>query len=190
MRKLLIALLAISFCTSALAESPRYEQYRKKPEEAFVSLINKNLNKLSNETVNSAEDLEILRDNLIFVLSRPNVDGAQAALLPQIEQIYTRSVYEEALLSITDEALFTIKQKTASDETQASYYFVLENILTEITSDIKTNENYKNILRKIHKSRIRPSRKVVSYRRLNGMYKTKPLKKKTKKLMKMSQIEI
>ena len=109
---------------------------------------------------------QFLRKALLIVLSKPGYSGGEVSSLVQNIQskTITSSDFFSILFNITREACSSIKNEDRSPAERATYFYVLENIISETRPYLKKNEKAKNILVYISQAKIVIPKSVHSER--------------------------
>ena len=107
-----------------------------------------------------------LRKALLIVLSKPGYSGAEVSSLVQNIQskTLTSDDFFSILFNITREACSSIKNEDRSPAERATYFYVLENIISETRPYLKKNERAKNIFVYISQAQITIPKSVHSER--------------------------
>lgn len=127
----------------------------------------------------SAEDLDEakskLKDALQLIFSRPNPDNMVSQLVPTV-RVPLRNIeaYESVIEEIAVKAINTTKNKKGSTAQQATGLIILENIMSELKPDVKSNKNVHSIFAQIRDAKIEVSDKIKKELRMRAMMKAPP----------------
>ncbi len=126
--------------------------------------------KEGNEEEKQGDVVYELKKALLIVMARPNRDFMSVKLLPDIERNLRRyEAYHSTLSSLCSEAIRTINDKDIDVKIQSSYLYVIENTLAELKPELKNNEEARTIYKKIASEKIKVSKKLANFRRLEKM---------------------
>lgn len=115
-----------------------------------------------------------LREALKLTFSRPNSDNMIAKLVPEIRrELLNFGSFESTIDSIVIEALSTVTSRKGTAQHQSTALFVLENVLSEIRPEVKTNAKLRKVVAKIRDAKISITKEVIKDQKLRGMFKTK-----------------
>lgn len=184
---LTLTLIALSpfFSSRVRAENYRYSELQIKDLDEMTNEVKNRLNKakqISLERQSQKRDeegdheaVEILRDSLKLVLSRPNDDNMLSNLLPIIRsELNNFNAFEDTLVSITQEAIRSINNDKLATVYRSTSLFILENIMSEIRPELSSQKSdFKRIFELIRDAKIEVPEKVKNERVLRSMYSTK-----------------
>ena len=147
---------------------------RAKIERATeIDLNNQRQAEKSGQTsYNEAESINLLKDALRLILSRPNKDNLVEKLIPEVRQeLNNYQAYYDSLHDITVEAVTGLNQKIPVVY-RSTYIFVLENIMSELRPQLKTNSEVQKIFQYIRDAQIKIPNDVRLDRKLRSMFKS------------------
>jgi hypothetical protein len=114
-----------------------------------------------------------LKDALQLTLSRPNNDNMVAKLVPLVRTpLRNIEAFESTLDEVVTQAIGTAKDQKARLTDQATSFIILENILSELKPEVKTNEKMRAIVAKIRDAKIEISKKIKTELKMRAMLKT------------------
>lgn len=118
------------------------------------------------------EAIEYLQDATIIVLSRPDQDGTRAIAFARLRRELTDlNSFDQVISAVNKEAIDALKNKSTSVKDQATYIYVLENLMAELKPDLGTNSTYRKLVEDIKNADIELSEKVKTQQRLRAMNK-------------------
>lgn len=122
------------------------------------------------ESYDESESLELLKDALRMILSRPNKDNMVEKLLPDVRrELNNYGAFYDTLNDISVEAVSGINQKIPVVY-RSTFVFVLENILSEFRPELKTKAEIKKIYKFISDAKIQIPEDVRLDRKLRSMF--------------------
>lgn len=117
------------------------------------------------------EAVEYLRKALVLILSRPNKDNMLADLLPPVRrELGNYNAYPDTLSSVASEAMDGMQNSKLKAPSRATYFFVLENLLSELRPDAQ-REDFKKIIVKIRDAKLEIPKEVKRELKLTSMYR-------------------
>ncbi|MCB0414414.1 MAG: hypothetical protein KDD50_08780 [Bdellovibrionales bacterium] len=120
-----------------------------------------------------SEAVKILKKTLRMIFSRPDKDSMVQRILPDIRRRLTNlHSYDDTIEKLANECVYNIKSNKMAPVYISTCIFILENIMSEIKPTAKDNKVYKQIMSKIIEADLEVPRKVRSFRRMRGMFKT------------------
>lgn len=129
--------------------------------------------------------IELLRDAMKLVLSRPNTDNMVAKLNPEIRrELSGYSSYEDTLSSIVSEAIDNLKNAKGSTNTRSTALFILENGLSEIRPEMLSNEDLRRIVERVRDAKLEVPKEVVKELKLGGMFSSQNPSKQAAEILK------
>lgn len=184
------ALILTSF--SAQAANYKYSELGIKDYDEMNQMVQERVKKareLGNaddeESVDDRQAIEILRDAMKLVLSRPNNDNMVAKLLPEIRRdLSGYSSYEDTLSSVVSEAIDTLKSTRASTSQRATSLFILENGLSEVRPEMLNNADLRRIVERVRDAKIEVPKEVVKELKLGGMWEAHNPSKQASEIIK------
>ena len=118
--------------------------------------------------------IEVLRNALKFILSRPNDDNMLAKLIPFVRsELNNYSAFEDTLTSLTQEAARSLTNDKISSVYRSTSLFLLENVMSEIRPEISKKEDFKKLIEFIRDAKIIVPESVKNERRLRSMHRSK-----------------
>lgn len=112
-----------------------------------------------------------LREALKLIFSRPNSDNMVAKLTPEVRrELVGMNVYESTIHSLTKEGIAALNDDNLPVVTQATYLFMLENILSEIKPEAQNNNDLRTSIEMIKEAKIKLSDEVKRDRKMRSMY--------------------
>ncbi len=118
--------------------------------------------------------IEVLRNALKFVLSRPNDDNMLAKLMPFVRsELNNYSAFEDTLTSLAQESVRSLTNDKIPSVYRSTSLFLLENVMSEIRPEISKKEDFKKLIEFIRDAKIIVPESVKNERRLRSMYRSK-----------------
>lgn len=118
--------------------------------------------------------VEVLRNALKFILSRPNDDNMLAKLMPFVRsELNNYSAFEDTLVSLTQESVRSLTNDKIPSVYRSTSLFLLENVMSEIRPEISQKEDFKKLIEFIRDAKIIVPESVRNERRLRSMYRSK-----------------
>lgn len=118
--------------------------------------------------------IEVLRNALKFILSRPNDDNMLAKLMPFVRsELNNYSAFEDTLVSLTQESVRSLTNDKIPSVYRSTSLFLLENVMSEIRPEISQKEDFKKLIEFIRDAKIIVPESVKNERRLRSMYRSK-----------------
>jgi len=115
------------------------------------------------------EAIEALTGALKIILGRPDQDGARSGLFSRVRrELNDLNAYDQALVGLIDESIRELKKKT-SPKVQATYLYILENLMAELKPDLKSNSSARKHVTKIRDANIQISPEARSQLLLRTM---------------------
>jgi len=165
--------------TSTFAENYKYNELMIKDYDEMSKLVHlhiKKAQKVSGEDENEldSEAIDILREGLKLVFSRPNSDNMIAKLIPDLRrELVNYQAYETSFEPMAKNAIEIVKSKNAATITQSTALIILENILSEIRPEVERgNANLRKVMEQIRDADLELSTAVIKERKLRGMLKS------------------
>ncbi|RYZ72987.1 MAG: hypothetical protein EOP05_10470 [Proteobacteria bacterium] len=116
------------------------------------------------------EAVEYLKDATLIVLSRPDQDGTRAIAFARLRrELSDLNSFDPVIQSVNKEAIEALKNKSTSVKDQATYIYVLENLMAELKPDLGSNSTYRKLVEDIRDAKIELTDKVKSQQRLRAM---------------------
>lgn len=95
------------------------------------------------------ETLAALKDALRIALSRPDLDGSRGPMFARIRrELLDLNSIDIVIRDLTQEAIDALKARRAA-KVQATYVYVLENLMAELRPDLGTHPSYVRIVEMI-----------------------------------------
>lgn len=164
----------------------RYNELQMKNYEEMEALVNQQISQ-ARQAVSQGdytddghideyadrEAVELLREGLKFVFSRPNQDNMVAKLVPLLRrELVQFNAFDSSVASILEEAIGAVPNKNLSVDTRATYLFVVENIMAESRPRIKDSQAVKNLFIRVKDSKLKVPNDVVLDRHLVSMFRS------------------
>jgi hypothetical protein len=188
-----VAALALS---AAAEERVKYSELQIKDYDEMREMMNeriKNAHKILKESdkedggdndTPDAEAVEQLRNGLILVLSRPNQDNMLGKLMPDIrKELSNLNSFEDTLASIASEALDGLANDKLKTVQRSTYWFILENILSEFKPEAADKDEFKNMFIKIRDARLDVPKQVTKDLKLRSMFKVESPSERAKRIL-------
>jgi endonuclease III len=170
-KKIFVFILIWSCMTSAADYS--YNKLKMQTFDEMLARVKKHV-----QTAESAGDEDSdsakaeLKEALQLIFSRPNSDNMVSQLVPTVRTpLRNLEAFDSSIDEIVSAALATLKDKKAKPSAKATAHIVLNNIMSEIKPDAKTNAAFGEIFKKIRDSKIKVTDDVKSEMRLGGSMK-------------------
>ncbi len=136
------------------------------------------------EVTPDQESVESLRQGLLLVLSRPNQDNMLAKLMPEIrKELNGLNAFEDSIDSLAQEALDGLNNTKLPVVVRSTYWFVLENILSEFKPEIRDKEDLKKTFVKIRDAKIEIPKDVKKDLKLRSMFKVESPSDRAKRIL-------
>jgi hypothetical protein len=157
------------------------EQLRMKNAEQVNALVLKKIKKADEVQkkqevdddmgiVAEPEAIEYLQDATLIVLSRPDQDGTRANAFARLRRELTDlNSFDQVIKAVSKEAIGALKEKSTPVKEQATYIYVLENLMAELKPDLSSNQTYRKIVEEIRDADIELTDKVKSQQLLRAM---------------------
>lgn len=115
--------------------------------------------------------IDQLKDATRIVLARPDQDGSREHTFARLRrELSDLNALEGVLNDLTKESLTALRKDSPnSAREQATYIFVLENMMAEIKPEVSQNSAFKKIIEEIRDANIEISEKVRSQQLLRAM---------------------
>lgn len=117
--------------------------------------------------------IEQLKDATRLVFARPDQDGSREHTFARLRrELSDMGALEGVLQSLTTESLAALRTDAPNTpREQATYIFVLENMMAEIRPEVSSNAQFKKIVEDIRDAHIEIGEKVRSQQLLRSMNK-------------------
>lgn len=116
------------------------------------------------------EAINILRETMLFILSRPDKDNVVAKLFPLVRrELNNYNAYDDAVHGIVTEAISGLRQKKLKVTHRATYVVVLENVMAELRPEINLSPSTESIFKKIMEADIEIPSDVRNELKLRSM---------------------
>jgi hypothetical protein len=113
-----------------------------------------------------------LKDALQLILSRPNTDNMVSQLVPNVRTpLRNVDAFEITLNEIATQAIADAKNEKLPPKNAATAFIILENLLSELKPEAKTNGEIGKIFLSIRDARIKVPDRVKSELKLRAMIK-------------------
>jgi len=186
-----VAALALS---AGAEERVKYSELQIKDYDEMRELMNeriKNAHKILKETDKEAdsdapdtEAIEQLRSALLLVLSRPNQDNMLGKLMPDIrKELSNLNSFEDSLASVASEALVGLANDKLKTVQRSTYWFVLENILSEFKPEAADKDEFRNMFTKIRDAKLDVPKQVTKDLKLRSMFKVESPSERAKHIL-------
>jgi hypothetical protein len=189
--KVWISLLIVTSATAAQAATYKYNDLIIKDYDEMNAQVQSRIKKAraasqhDGDEANDHEAIEILRDALKLIFSRPNSDNMVSKLTPEVRRELTGfSAYEDSISSLVAEELAVVKNDGNTVSQRSTALFVLENILSEIRPEAANNPDVKRIIQRIADGKIKVAEDVAMDRKMRSMYKTQNPSDEAKEILK------
>ncbi len=107
------------------------------------------------------EALESLKDALRIAFARPDQDGSRADFYDRLRQeLRDLNSLEPVLSSLAEEGISLLKKGNEPAKVQATYIYILENMMAEIKPELEKNAALKKIVEQIRDAKIKISSEV------------------------------
>lgn len=181
--------------TTAQAEIYTHSQLRGKDLDDMTEAVNAKMSQAkklsaSSGTEGEAKAVELLREALKLVLSRPDTanDKLVSKIFPTVQIELSRyKAFEDTLASVVNEAIYGIKNKVGSVDQQVTYYVLLENFMGEMQPEAHKSE-IRALYEKIKESDLEVSKEVNKALR-RSMYKKYNLQAVAEAILKRTEVK-
>ncbi|MCB9027207.1 MAG: hypothetical protein H6625_12870 [Bdellovibrionaceae bacterium] len=120
-----------------------------------------------------SEAIDVLKEALRLIFSRPNKDNMVEKLLPPVRaDLKSYDAYYDSLYDLVVEAVAGLNQKIPVVY-KSTYIFVLENIMSEFRPQLKTEKDIQKIFIYIRDSDVKVPDDVRLDRKLRSMFKSR-----------------
>ena len=157
----------------ASAVSPTYSDLQMKNYDDMKESVNALVTEAQNvadEDMDQAKNK--LKDALQLIFTRPNSDNMVSQLVPAVRTpLRNVEAYETTIKTLADSAISTAKNKKSTHRDVATALIILQNIMSELKPDIKTNKTVKAIFVSIRDAKIKLDKKVNNELRMRAMIK-------------------
>lgn len=173
------------FIAQTLAENFKYSELQIKDYDEMKTLVRDRITaskkafldrqkKGKNSEEADRQAIEVLRNALKLILSRPNDDNMLAKLLPFVRsELNNYSAFEDTLASLTQESVRSISNDKIPSVYRSTSLFLLENVMSEIRPEISKKEGFKKLVEFIRDAKIVVPESVKNERRLRSMQRSK-----------------
>lgn len=139
------------------------------------SLVKEGLQKTQSLEDKSASDIEVVRELnqvLLIIFSRPNNDNMVSKLIPDVrKELNNYRAFYDSIHTLVDSALLGVQQNIPPSH-KSTYLFVLENIMSELKPEIKTQTECKKIFYQISNAKIKISDDLRLDRKIRSMFQS------------------
>jgi len=133
------------------------------------------------------ESIEVLKDSLRLIFSRPNKDNLVEKLLPDVRrELNNYGAYYDSLNDIVVEAVNGVSQKIPVVY-RSTFIFILENVMSELRPDLKGSDEVKKIFTYIRDANLEIPNDVKLDRKLRSMYRSDSPSLTARKVLKAAQ---
>jgi hypothetical protein len=116
------------------------------------------------------ETIDLLRDAMRILLSRPDQDGARANMFATVRrELSDFNELEPVLDSLVGEAVAGIRSSAATTRQQTTYVVILNNLLAELKPEVGANAISRKIIEMIRDAKIQIPEKVRQQQLLRSM---------------------
>jgi len=193
MRTLLTLVALVLAAPATSAERFKYNELQIKDYDEMTSMVRERLKKSAKimkgsdadgDSAPDQESIESLREALLLVLSRPNQDNMLAKLLPELrKELNTVNAFEDSLDSLAQEAIDGLGNKKLPVIHRSTYWFVLENILSEFKPEIRDKADIKKTFEKIRDAKVEVPKDVAKDLKLRSMFKVESPSDRAKRVL-------
>jgi hypothetical protein len=155
--------LTLLLAVAAQAKTYNFQELSVKDYTEMNQLIRGALGK---NTIDDVEREPKVRAGLKIVLSRRNTDGKRSALFTSLQGQLPEPFFMLSIQKIAEEAVATMKSKSASNMDKTTAYVVLENLLSELSPRVS---DYKSTFEMIAKADLVIDEELGTFCRLAGM---------------------
>lgn len=176
----LISLLLLNFVFATTTLPFNYAELQMRDIDEFEAFAHEKA-KESEE----AKSLDILVMALEVVLARPDLkDGVLRKTLPILKQAMDDQKAEaKAFMKVADRAIAALKKPEGDKTKQISYFFVLENMMSELKPRLKNDKWTRQVIEKIRDSEVELSPEAKKENRWRSMKKVSNLSETASKIL-------
>lgn len=183
-KTLVFCTVGLMLCLSAMGENFKYSTLQVRDFDEMVTEVKSRIYKAKQASLKGQEKgvdeegdreaIEILRNALKLILSRPNEDNMVSKLIPFVRsELNNFTAFEDTMTSLAEEAIRSINNDRLPVVYRGTALFILENLMSEIRPELENKEDFKILLAKIRDAKIKIPEKVRNERKLRSMYKSK-----------------
>lgn len=191
--RILSILVGLALSLPSWSEYFKYNELQIKDYDEMLSMVRERIKKSNKilkgsnpdaEVTPDQESVESLRQGLLLVLSRPNQDNMLAKLMPEIrKELNGLNAFEDSIDSLAQEALDGLNNTKLPVVVRSTYWFVLENILSEFKPEIRDKEDLKKTFVKIRDAKIEIPKDVKKDLKLRSMFKVESPSDRAKRIL-------
>jgi hypothetical protein len=183
--------LLLTVSISAVAEGRfKYSELQIKDYDE-MSVLMKEHTKKAQKILRASEDeapdqeaVEQLRLALLLLLARPNQDNMLGKLMPEVrKELSNVNAFEDSLSSLAGEALAGLANDKLPTVYRSTYWFVLENILSEFKPEIREKEELRAIYTKIRDAQVKVPKAVTKDLKLRSMLSVESPSERAKRIL-------
>lgn len=174
MNKIIYAFL-FALSLNATAHTYKYSELQIRDYDEMSSVVTKHVKAArkmsSGDNGDDQGAQEELREALKLIFSRPNSDNMVAKLTPEVRrELVGMNMYESTIRSLTKEGIDAMKEEDMPVAKQATYLFMIENILSEIKPESQNNAELRTSIEMIREAKIKLNDDVKKDRKMRSMY--------------------
>lgn len=203
MKNITLALAAMTLLTSLGCSNtrpeppdksmgPTYRDLMLKDYDQMFAIVKKHIkaaHKFVESSDNNPDWQREAQDELTraerLVLMRPNSDNMVTKLTTEIRREMTDiGNYDDILETVTHEGIQAFnKDMNLPVITRTTYTFMLENLMSELEPEIKTDDRQRGLMEQIRDANIDVPYEVMRERKLQGMFLTESPSDKAKRIL-------
>ena len=183
-KALIYCCMSVLLCLSAYGENFKYSTLQVRDFDEMMNEVKARIYKAKQTSLKSQaqgvdeegdrDAIEILRNTLKLILSRPDEDNMVSKLIPFVRsELNNFNAFEDTMTSVAEEAIRSIDNERLPVVYRGTALFILENLMSEIRPELENKEDFKILLGKIRDAKIKIPDKVRNERKLRSMYKSK-----------------
>lgn len=139
----------------------------------------------SDEGEPNEEAVELLRQALLFALSRPNPDNLLSKILPELrKELSQLQLFESSIQTIVTNAISGLKNDKLPSVYRSTSLFVLENVLSEFRPEAREKASFRKIFESIRDAKIEIPKEVSKELKMKSMISVESPSEKANRILK------